>query len=321
MASIYKRGKVWRAQISIKGQPPKSGTFKTKQEAQDWAHETEKELRSLAGGVSLTHTVKDAFDRYAREVSPGKRGARWELLRLDALAKDTLANVKLFDLRPSDIAGWRDRRLKSVSGSTVNREMNLISNVFNIAVKEWHWLKESPTKDVRRPREAPPRDRIIAPGEIETLCLVLGFDGTHIETIGARVGAVFLFCIETAMRSGEACSLGPSAVRGRVAHLEMTKNGFPRDVPLSKKALELWALTGGQGFGLTSRQVDANFRKARAKTGIDDVVFHDTRHTAITRLAKKMDVLALARMTGHKDIKQLMTYYNESAEEMANYLD
>lgn len=321
MATISKRGKAWRAQIRIEGFPTKSGTFKTKAEAQEWAVDTERELRARVGGVSLTHTVKDVFDRYAEEVSPHKRGARWELLRLAALCNDPLADIKLIDLRPDDVGQWRDRRLKSVTGSTVNRELNLISNCFNVAADEWGWMKESPTKKVRRPKEAPPRDRLISDKEIETFTLVLGFDGKQIDTVASRVGAAFQFAIETAMRAGEICSLGEGSVTGRVARLEMTKNGFAREVPLSKKAVALWKLTDGEGFGITPRQLDANFRKARAKTGIDDVVFHDTRHTAITRLAKKMDVLALARMTGHRDIRQLQTYYNESAEEIAKQLD
>ena len=49
-------------------------------------------------------------------------------------------------------------------------------------------------------------------------------------------------------------------------------------------------------------------------------VFHDTRHEAITRLCKKLDVLSLARMIGHADIRELNTYYNATAEDIANYL-
>ena len=54
---------------------------------------------------------------------------------------------------------------------------------------------------------------------------------------------------------------------------------------------------------------------------IEDLHCPDTRHEAITRLAKKLDVLDLARMAGHKDLRQLMTYYNATAEELAAKLD
>ena len=46
-----------------------------------------------------------------------------------------------------------------------------------------------------------------------------------------------------------------------------------------------------------------------------------TEHDAITRLAQKLNVLQLARMVGHRDIRSLQTYYNETAESMARCCD
>ncbi len=54
---------------------------------------------------------------------------------------------------------------------------------------------------------------------------------------------------------------------------------------------------------------------------IEDLTFHDTRHEAITRLARKLNVLELARMVGHRDLKMLQIYYNESAASIAKRLD
>ncbi len=51
-----------------------------------------------------------------------------------------------------------------------------------------------------------------------------------------------------------------------------------------------------------------------------DLHFHDLRHLAITRLAKKLPILDLARMVGHKDLRMLQIYYNESAEAIAQML-
>ncbi|KJK17754.1 hypothetical protein UB46_34680 [Burkholderiaceae bacterium 16] len=61
--------------------------------------------------------------------------------------------------------------------------------------------------------------------------------------------------------------------------------------------------------------------KGRDRSGLRNLTFHDTRHEAITRLAKKLQPLALARMTGHTDLNELMTYYNESAADIAALLD
>ena len=54
----------------------------------------------------------------------------------------------------------------------------------------------------------------------------------------------------------------------------------------------------------------------RDRCQITDLHFHDTRHEACTRLARKLEVLDLARMIGHKDLRSLMIYYNATASEL-----
>jgi len=128
------------------------------------------------------------------------------------------------------------------------------------------------------------------------------------------------------MRAGEICGLVASEIVGRTATLRHTKNGTKRGVPLSRLAAELLrvlpeVLKEEPIFGITARSLDALFRKAKKRALIEDGTFHDTRHLAITRLAKKLNVLDLARMVEHRDLRQLQVYYNETAETMATRLD
>lgn len=51
------------------------------------------------------------------------------------------------------------------------------------------------------------------------------------------------------------------------------------------------------------------------------MTFHDARATAITRLSKRLDILELARMVGHRDPRSLMVYYRKSATDIAAKLD
>jgi integrase len=206
------------------------------------------------------------------------------------------------------------------------RELKLLTHACNIAVKEWKWLHENPIKEITRPKEAPPRDRRISQEEIEKVLFACGYDYNETpETAISRVGAAFLFGIETAMRAGEIAALTWNLVdmTKQTARLLDTKNRTPRTVPLSTEAIRiLKQLPAGDGrvFNLSSVQISSLFMKAKIRTGIEDLHFHDTRHEAITRLAKKLDVLALARMVGHRDLKMLMVYYNETAEELAKKL-
>ncbi|WP_036170329.1 site-specific integrase [Massilia sp. 9096] len=336
MASFAKRTNGWRVQIAIQG-IRESKVFSTKAEAVAWASMREAEIRTgKATGIQPGRTVGDAFDRYEKDVSAGKPGHRFESLRLRAIGGweidgKPFRDMKLVDATSEVLGKWRDHRLKidKVTGSTVNRELNLLSHVFRTAAKEWKWIATSPTADVRRPEESQPRDRLYEDDEIERICLALGFDldgDERAETTSQRVAVAFLFAIETAMRAGEICGLKPSDVAGRVATLEKTKNGTKRKVPLSKRAIELLKLLpppeeSGTLFGVTTASLDALFRKAKIRAAIEDATFHDSRHLAITRLAKKFNVLDLARIVGHRDIKQLMVYYNETAESMAERID
>ena len=103
------------------------------------------------------------------------------------------------------------------------------------------------------------------------------------------------------MRAGEICNLTWDNVNteDRTAFLPKTKNGKSRTVALSSRAVELLGCLPkskkGGCFGLKSSQITANFTILVNKTLIENLNFHDTRHEAITRLAKKMPVLALAR--------------------------
>lgn len=312
MAVPVKDGKVWRHRVMVSGKRV-SGTFDTKAAALAWEAE---QRTARPGGNATTQTCKDAFERYERDVSKKKKGHRWEALRLAAFGRSDLGAVLVRDVDASHVATWRDHRLKTVKGATVNREMNLLSNVFTVARKEWKWITDSPTTDVKRPKDGKPRFRRVSDVEIETMCVALGWREAKPVTQRQKVARAFLFAIETAMRAGEIAGLGAASVTGRVARVLGTKNGEDRDVPLSARALELWDLDA-TGFNISASSIDANWRVVRERTTIKDLHFHDSRHEAITRLAKKLHVLDLARMTGHKDIRKLMVYYNLSAEDIA----
>lgn len=326
MASYRKRGKIWRAEIYRDGQR-ESSSFPNKAEAVAWATQRE---HDLIGGRLPEHTVLEALRRYSREVSPTHKGEQWEIARLGLLERDPLAKLRMDKLKASDLAAWRDRRLKgaigvkAVSGASVAREMNLLKSLFEVARKEWGWLVINPLVDVKRPASPPSRKRRISAGEIDLLRIGFGLsDGDAAETSTQRTGLAFLFALETAMRAGEILGLQWRDVRTKSVTLPKTKNGDSREVPLSLRAREiLKALPGevGSVFNLDPQVRDALFRKVRDRCEIADLHFHDSRAEAIWRLSKKLDVMELARMIGHRDLRSLMIYYATSADELADQL-
>lgn len=321
MANIRKRGASWFADVNMRGHRL-AQSFPTKGQAQQWAAEIERRIRSGRGLSIHGRTMEDALMRYSEEISEHKRSRAWEQKRILWLCSQTFASMPLHEIAAPTIAAWRDARRKEVSGSTVNRDFNLLSHVFTVARKEWRWIDHNPCSDVRRPKSNAPRARRVSPAELQALYT---FTTSDIQTVSFRTILAFEFAIETACRGGEICTIERDQLSGRVLTLEKTKNGDSREVPLSGRALEILKmvlpLKLSPVFGITVAQKDAMFRKLRGRAGLEDLNFHDSRHEAITRLARKLDVLDLARMVGHRDIRQLMTYYNPTPEEIASRLD
>lgn len=305
-----------------------------------WAVQTEAEIDGGKLGTIPDKTFGELLERYAEEVSARKRGEKWERDRISSLtrgparagagrAPDPISAVMLRALDARHFAAWRDRRLRVVAESSVRREWNLLSHACNIAVREWRWLESNPMTAVRRPSNARPRDRRISDDELARLLHCLGYthDGAPL-TKTARVGSALLLAIETAMRAGELARLTWSDVLldrryCRVGHGKT--DAARRDVPLSDEALRLLRQLAGVSDGplvlqLTAASIDAAFRKARDKAVIDDLHFHDTRHEAVTRLARVFDILSLARVIGHKDLRMLQVYFNPSAEALARLM-
>ncbi len=326
MASIIKHYGKWRATVSVAGRR-KSKSFATKREADAWAAEMSVELRRTDADLP-DKRFRDLMDRYARDVSSSKRGALHEQRMIVVIMRDTeLAEVHVRDLAPRHFADWRDRRLKQVSGSTVCREMNILSHACTVARREWGWLRENPCSAVSRPKESPPRTRRPASDEVERILFALGHqDEGEPKTVQERVALAWLFAMETAMRAGEICSLTWEHVFDRHVHLPTTKNGHARDVPLSSAARGILKRLRSQDlepvFGLTTRRLDALFRKAKGRAGVEGLTFHDSRREALTRLSKRFGVLELARISGHRDLRVLQqVYYAPSVEDLADKLD
>ncbi|AIT20297.1 MULTISPECIES: site-specific integrase [pseudomallei group] len=348
MPTIRKRGDCqFQAIVRRQGFPPQTKTFISRKEAEAWAARIEAEM--LAGSFSSpTESSKTPLSelliRYGREISPEKKGEALELLRIKKLLADPISQVKISALNGVAVAQYRNRRLtgngqqKPVSGSTVNRELTLLSHVISIASKEWGFhIPVNPVSQIRRPKENRARNRRLHGDEEKRLLTELepsqrAESGVY-QPGGCRnkyVLPVVILAIETAMRRSEILSLRWPDVHlaDRYVRLHDTKNGEARDVPLSRRAVQTLSKlsngprhSSGRVLPITPEALKKAFVRACERAGIVDLHFHDLRHEATSRIAERLDnVLELSAVTGHKTVQMLKRYYHPRATDLARKL-
>jgi integrase len=328
MATIRRlRGK-WQAQVRRRGVAPKAKSFDSKVDAEKWARGLEAEL-DRAGVLPDTRlaermTVRELLERYLVEITPHKRSADTEAYRVKALMKRDIAHRTLAMLSSADVAAYRDARLRVVSTASVIRELNTLAHAIDVARKEWGvHLVQNPVRMIRRPSPPRGRDRRLN-GDEEQRLLEAADAGRS-----PHMRPLIVLAIETAMRQGELLSLtwGDIDLDKRIAHLDMTKNGESRDVPLSSRALA--ALSTLKTMQVDERVVPTTksavvqaWGHLRERAGVPDFRFHDLRHEGVSRLLERgLNVIETATISGHKELRMLQRYSHLRAVDLVDRLD
>jgi len=286
-----------------------SAVFDTQRAALQWGLRVEDEIE--AGRTGKHHTLAEACTEYARRVSVNKAGRVWEERRLEAFRRH-FQDIKLVEVQAPQIAAWRDARMRSVSASTVVREANLLRNVLNVARLEWHWLDHQPFAGVKMPRENEPRYQLWRWQQIRRVLRYQGGPKTR-EVIEA-----FHISLRTGMRLQEVLA-APGAFDkvARVVTLtpDQTKPKRREYVPVGRIAARL---LDRPPFKVGPMEASRLFAVVCDKLMIEELTFHDARATALTLLSRKVDVMTLAKISRHKDIRILQnTYYRERPSDIA----
>lgn len=320
MASIspYKSG--FRAQVFTLGVRD-SRVFRTKREATAWGAARETEIRSKGRlPIGDRYSIGELLDKYLEEVVPKHRSSVRESAAVKFIKRQLGDKAKVpVGKAEAVIAEYRDARLRVVKEATVLRELKILGAAFEEARTEWKWIVTNPVRGLRKPSSSPHRDRVLTRSEIRALLHRMGYPG---KENGAALA--FLLALRTGMRLGEICKLTRDRIFEKHVFLAETKTN-PRQVPLSKKARRIMDKIldrpkKGPVIGMKAGTLSNLFVRYRKSLGMDDITFHDTRHTAATWMAKKVDVITLCKIFGWTDPKMAMVYYNPKASDIADLL-
>ena len=103
----------------------------------------------------------------------------------------------------------------------------------------------------------------------------------------------------------------------RVVVLKSSKTAAKGEtVPLTRQGYKLMC-SMPERFEVDTNRASMLFCHLCNNLLIEGLQFRDARATALTLMARRMDVLTLARISRHRDLKMLLVYYRESADSIS----
>jgi integrase len=354
MATITKRpgsgGKtVFRAEIRRKGYPKKIKTFALKRDAVKWARQIEREMdtgtwRDLKDADK--YLLSDAFVRYLSSVSTKKRPTTQQRDKLSVkhLTK-RLGHLSLVQATPAKVAVYRDERLKEVSPHSVRIELALLSNLFNIAKREWKVGNiDNPVSEIKKPKIPEGRCPILSNVQLARLM-------SECNNSKSEMLYPFIFMVlHTGCRLSELKQLRWSQVNINEGYISLigkeTKNHRRRNIPISeplkKELLKLLEKVKtmdkhGQPTGLVfpgrddpkkTLDVHKAFISAVKRAGLDNLPgegrlrIHDLRHCCGSAMVMNgVDLETIRKLLGHRDISTTQRYLHVVDEHTKSAID
>ena len=278
--------------------------FFSKTEATRWANLTVVKLIREDTGIAKIKYPKfeDVARRYIEEISINKKCYKDERSKILQFIKEAWAVYPINRIMPHTINKWKETALKTLSGGSVNRKLDVISSMYTTFKREWGYPVDNPVLQIRRPKKAEPRDRRLSTAEIDKL-----LRGNRTSPI---MKSIIEIALETGMRLSEILRADHSYIEGHTLKIPIAKTK-PRVIPLTNKALQL--LNEAElPFKISKWQVSKQFRKLCVGYGIKGAVFHTCRHNALTDFMRKhkLNVPETMKSAGHTDPRMLLRIYN-----------
>lgn len=209
------------------------------------------------------------------------------------------------------IQKFKSDRIKEVKGSTINRQFSTIRRIFNVAIQEGKLLS-NPMKNIKDFNEKDSmRKRYLEEDEITAL----------LACCPDTIKDIVILAMDTGMRKGEIFNLQWSDIdfRNRNINIKKSKNGKQRSIPLNNSIFDILVKrrldSKGHEYifkGKTGdfyKSIQRPFKAAVNKAGLENVHFHDLRHTFASNLAiKGHSPFVIQKLLGHSSLVMTERY-------------
>ena len=310
MATFRKRNNKWQVQVRRAHLGSISQSFNQKQDALQWAREKEIELQqcSIKFKRDKFPILSDLIDRYIETVSINKRGYNFERYCFNNILRSRISKTPINFITTQHLSEYREERLRLVKYSTFVRELNLIRHLFSVAIKEWGFAINNPCKMIAKPIVINRRERRLSVSEYNYLVR-----GNYPQL---KLRNIIELAIETGMRRGEILNIKTEHIKERTLLIPQTKNGHPRTIPLTRRALNILE-NSNLPFAYTSNALRLAWERLKKNGNIKDLHFHDLRHEAVSRFFEKgLSIPEVALISGHKDVRMLFRYTHLKANDL-----
>jgi integrase len=321
---VYKRNGHWHFTKTINGVRYR-GAFKTARTKAQAEEAEREELRKIHEGRYGKPTGSSVFIDFAETTylpwsKENKRSTSDQYYI--GVFKVFFKRKTFAEISPMLIEKFKSERRKTPTKAgkprrpaSINRELECLSAIFSMAMRKPHRLiAENPCREVAKLKEENQRNRYLAAEEEERLLAACIGDRAHLRPI-------IIVALNTGMRRGEILSLKWSQVdfQRNIIHLIRTKSGKQRDVPINSvvrdELLALQPQSRGECIFANSKTGRAlasckrAFMKACQLASVEDLQFHDLRHTAATRMAETgAEPSTIKDILGHSDIRMTDRY-------------
>lgn len=230
--------------------------------------------------------------------------------------------LTLFEITTRRVAEYRTARLREVKPATLYQELALLRRMFNVAIKEWEWLKDNPVSRLSfSVGNKNARDRWLTVEEEQWLL--------QCATNPQWLRPLLIMALHTGMRRGEILNVTWKDIdfTRRMFRIERSKNGEKRGIPMSRFLLETLRQLkvrgiSGRLFAISERSLRVAFETAVGKAGIENFHFHDLRHTFATRLVQNgVDLYKVKELLGHKSLTMTMRYAHHYPESLRGSIE
>lgn len=334
--SLYKQNKVWYVRLYVNGRRVRKSTGTDNKRVADDIHAKMKleirEGRFFQTDQGNKRSFKDMSDKYLAEYASEK--APRSIIRDTISLKHLLpvfGNKFLSQITANQINSYKvKRRNEGASASSINKELAFAKHAFNIAIREWEWIRDNPFTRVGMERLPQPRVRYLIREEFERLY----------QVCNDRLKPIILFAVNTGIRQENILNLTWQEVdlsRGIIT-VQQTKNGERLGLPMNQSVKDLLAklsklrfirsshiFPNSRGSKLDGGKVRKWFGMACKKAGIENFRFHDLRHTAASWMVQNgVDLYIVQRILGHKTAAMTQRYAHlapDNLREGINTLD